>query len=210
MVERKLSKKRYLLAFVFSAAIFSIGLLLGLLLTGSKLEFVEAYQQDFRTQSMTFDIQDDLLKENICDFEISEFDKEFNTLTEQVSVMEEQVGKNDPEVLRMKEYYSLLEIKHWMFMKQLKEECGRDYNFILYFYSNDEKECPDCQMQGYLLDYINQKFDNVFIYSFDTNIQNSALGLLKEKYKVNGMTVVINDQVNYGLIDKEQIESILG
>ena len=123
--------------------------------------------------------------------------------------MEGELGKYDEDVLRMKEYYSLLEIRHWMFIKGLKEDCGRDYNIILFFYSNEEEECSDCEMQGYLLGYINQKYDNVFIYSFDKNIQNSALGLLKDKYNVNGLTLVINDRVSYGFMEKEEIEDKL-
>src|SRR3989344_2588430 len=165
MVERELSKKRYFLAFIFTSAVFIIGLLLGLLLTSLKFDFIDQYQQDFRTDILTFDVQDMLLQEDICKFDVNQLDDEFGVMSEQVSVLEDKLGKNE------------------------------------------EDECVDCEMQGYLLGYIKQKYDNVFIYSFDINIDNNALELLKKRYNVNTLTLVINDEINYGFIEKEEIEN---
>ena len=207
MVERELSKKRYFLAFIFTSAVFIIGLLLGLLLTSLKFDFIDQYQQDFRTDILTFDVQDMLLQEYICKFDVNQLDDEFGVMSEQVSVLEDKLGKYDEDVLRMKEYYSLLEIRHMLLVEKLKNYCDYDYDIILFFYSNEEDECVDCEMQGYLLGYIKQKYDNVFIYSFDINIDNNALELLKKRYNVNTLTLVINDEINYGFIEKEEIEN---
>ena len=126
MVERELSKKRYFLAFIFTSAVFIIGLLLGLLLTSLKFDFIDQYQQDFRTDILTFDVQDMLLQEDICKFDVNQLDDEFGVMSEQVSVLEDKLGKYDEDVLRMKEYYSLLEIRHMLLVEKLKNYCDYD------------------------------------------------------------------------------------
>src|SRR3989344_5811063 len=168
MVERELSKKRYFLAFIFTSAVFIIGFLLGLLLTSLKFDFIDQYQQDFRTDILTFDVQDMLLQEDICKFDVNQLDDEFGVMSEQVSVLEDKLGKYDEDVLRMKEYYSLLEIRHMLLVEKLKNYCDYDY---------------------------------------DINIDNNALELLKKRYNVNTLTLVINDEINYGFIEKEEIEN---
>ena len=63
---------------------------------------------------------------------------------------------------------------------------------ILYFYSNKE-DCNDCEQQGYVLSYIKKKYPSVRVYSFDINIENQAIDIIKENYDINiAPSVVIN------------------
>ena len=208
---RTFSKTRYIVAFIISAGIFTLGLLLGAVATESKFTQLKDLQQDLRTQLASYEIQSLLVSENICKFnDVDRLIKELAQLADRLTAMEDQLGKYDPTVLKLKEYYSLLEIRHMLFLKKLNQECGANYKLALFFYSAEEKECKSCQGQGYILTYLRQKNDNLRTYSFDINIHNPALDSLKTLYDIHEVpAVVINDVPYHKFLSKEELETIL-
>lgn len=208
---RPINKKRYLVALFITGVIFTLGLLLGAVITESKFTELKDLQQDLRTQLASYDIQSLLVEENICKFNnVDDLIQELGLLADRLTAMEEQLGKYDSNVVKLKEYYSLLEIRHWLILKKLNQECGTDYDLILFFYSGDEKECPSCESQGYILSYLRAKYPTVRVYSFDINIRNPALDSLKDIYSVNiAPVVVINDIAHTTYLTREDLERIL-
>ncbi|MFA4886739.1 MAG: hypothetical protein WC595_00860 [Candidatus Nanoarchaeia archaeon] len=211
MVERVISKKRYFIAFLLTTGIFVIGLLLGAVLTESKFTELKDLQQDLRIQLASYDIQALLVQENPCKFkDVDGIVVELGSLANRLTAMEDQLGKQDPDVLKLKEYYSLLELRHWLFLKKLNEQCGTDYRLLLYFYSSDEKTCPDCESQGYILSYLRAKYPNVRVYSFDADLDDPALNALKSIYAVKtSPSITLDDTLYTGFQSKEQLETKL-
>ena len=91
-------------------------------------------------------------------------------------------------------------------MKRITERCGQKSIFILYFYKNDN--CNDCTRQGYVLTSLREKYPNLRVYSFDYNLDVSAIRAMVSIYKVkdNLPAIVINGKVYNGFKTLEQIE----
>jgi hypothetical protein len=135
---------------------------------------------------------------------------ELAPLGTQLSYMETQSSINEDELLHLKRYYSLLEIKDILLMKKVADKCNLKPIFILYFYSN-AGDCKDCEQQGYALTALAQQYPQLRVYSFDYNLDLSALKTLISINKVGGglPALVINDKVYSGFQSVDDIEKIL-
>ena len=209
MVERAgISKKRYIIAFILATGIFTIGLLLGITLTSAKLSEVEKLQIEFRNRLTNLEMEDLLTEGKICQFsDVDNLVDELEKIGDKITSIEDDPNTSHEDLIALKEYYSLLEIRHMIYMQKFNEQCGKKLNIILYFYSNDDKVCADCSSQGYILSYIRNKYNNVRVYSYDIDIDNPAL---KTVMKINNVTLapslVINNKFYQGYKDKDIIE----
>ncbi len=114
-------------------------------------------------------------------------------------------GDYPPHLLN---YYVLLEYKHAELIKRIKKECNRNVNWIYYFYG---PQCPQCDAQANVLSAVKRLAPrNIFIYSFRTNLDSPIVQLLKAKYDINTVPmVVVNGHVLRGLQSSADIEKYL-
>ncbi|MEK6852295.1 MAG: hypothetical protein AABX59_00295, partial [Nanoarchaeota archaeon] len=170
--------KNYILALILTILIFFSGLYLGTQLTSFQIKKIEAEQKDLATYLSSLELRYTLLEENICDFtNLNEIGEELDNLGGELVTRESKHAKEDGELLQLKEPYFLLEIRHYLLLKEIQKKCGRDFDLIIYFYSNDRRECSDCEQQGFILSYLQKKsgYDKVKIYSFDARSQSPAV-----------------------------------
>ena len=214
VIKRQISKGKYIIAFIISASIFIIGLLIGILVADSKLNSINDLQQTIRTQVFAVETQYNLALQNPCSFiNSSELTTDLYKISDNLGALETDLGKHNKDVLELSSYYSILETRHWMFMKEAAKRCGKDYNLILFFYSNDQNKCTDCDTQGFVLTYIRKKYNNqnIYIYSYNTDINNGVIQTLMRIYNVKKLpTLVIDDKSYYGSKDSLELEKILG
>jgi len=198
---------RFLLTFIISTFLFVVSIGFGSFLSVQKVYDIEDMQYDLITDVNSNDLAYLLYMQEPCKVKIDDkFNQELYDTGRRLSFMETQRGRYEKEVVNLREYYSLLEIKQYLFMKDIKEECNRDYYLILYFY----EECDMCQDQGFLLKYFKDKYDNVFVYSFDFYSSNEAVQNIKKMYNVTKVpSVVINGKTYNEFISKEEMEKIL-
>jgi len=211
MGNKKFHPSKYLLVLFLTIIIFSSGILVGNFISNRKLSNIDEIEQDIRVRTMAIEFQYDFLSENPCDaLNSTPLTEELYELSDKLSFMENTLSSEDIRVLRLKEYYSLLELRQWMFLKKTNDICQRDNILILYFYSN-RGDCDICEEQGYVLTYIRNKYSNTKIYTFDINIENIALDIIKKLYiKSNDLPVlIIDDKAYYGFKDRNQIEDII-
>ena len=211
MDRKKIKISKYLLVFFLTTVVFLGGIFIGNYASNRKLSKLDQMEQDIKVQTMAIEIQYALLAESPCDaINSTPLTNELYELSDRLSYMESNLGFNNPVVLRLKEYYSLLELRQWMFLKSTNKQCNRNNILILYFYSN-KGDCSTCEEQGYVLTYIRNKYSNVKVYTFDINIDNIALRTIKEIYiKSKDLPVlIINDKTYYGFKDREQIETMI-
>jgi hypothetical protein len=209
MVDRKVSKRRYFVAFLITTAVFIIGVLLGALMNEYKTNQVSEFEQDLLIDSLNLDLQYELAGDYVCNISnIDPLRKNFIELGEDLGHLEDTLGKNDKKVLNLKKYYSVLEAKDFLLLKKLSQECNLNYTIVLFFYSNDDS-CVDCEMQGYLLNYLRKKYDNIRVYSFDTDLDSPIIKSLVAIYDITGVpAVVFNEEVNVGYMDKQALEKL--
>ncbi|MBR9691536.1 hypothetical protein GOV06_02015 [Candidatus Woesearchaeota archaeon] len=211
MSKKQLSKTKYLAVFATTTLIFVIGLMLGQRMADNKLTSLEDIENALRIDSMAMELQYLLLAENPCKASNSTLlSEELYQLGSKLDYMEKTRGVNDLAVIRSKEYFSLLQIRHWLFLKRVKSECSTEQDLILYFYSN-KGDCATCEEQGYVLSFIRETYPQTRIYAYDINIENPAVNTLKEMFLKNQTipALIINDYTFYGFKDKEAVEKIL-
>jgi len=207
-MSKRINKTRFLAVFATTTLIFVAGILIGHSVTSSKVSELQETQNSLRLQAMAFETKYSLIEEELCSAIRSENpNKELYYMSDRLNMMEGRLGKNNPSVLSLVEEYSLLEIRHFLIQQRANKECEENRNLVLFFYSN-LGDCDDCDKQGFVLNYIRDKYeDSVYVYSFNINMDNAALNTLKEIYEVEtAPTLVINGEKHEGLMDREKIE----
>ncbi len=203
---KEMDSMKYLAAFLLTVIVFAIGVAIGNYFNAQKVERVKAIENDIRLDTLGAEIQQEILTEEPCKFVNSTpLTEDLYELSRKLNHVENIYGQDDESVLRLKERYSLLELRHWLYIKRIKQECGKDLVPILYFYNND-KNCDKCEDQGYVLTYIRRKYDNVRVYSYDIRIDNTALETVKEIYDVNSAPTVIIDGTKHGFMTRDDVE----
>jgi hypothetical protein len=206
----------YLIAFLITALIFATALYASNYFNDRRIADIQATQDNISIDILSLETQFELLAEHSCR-DISEnsvLSREIRPLAQRLSYLENQTNVNQGELLRLKRYYSLLQIKDLLLMREVADKCGLDSVFILYFYSN-EGDCESCTEQGYVLTGLNERYPQLRIYSFDYNLDLSALQTLVDINEVAPTAsgplpaLVINGQVYYGLRTLQDIEEIL-
>lgn len=203
-----LHKERYIAAFALATLCFIAGIMIGKAITESKIAKVESIENKLKFDIMSLELESLLAAENPC-LAISGLEEELDKVTIKISFLENQLGKNNPKVIELKKYYSLLQIRHYLYMQKRKEKCNENYTLILFFYSNRPENIELSEKQGYVLDYLKDKYtlDKVKIYSLDYDLD---LGVIKSLIKMHGITetpsLVIDESLYLGFHDKEELE----
>jgi hypothetical protein len=209
---RRISKTKYIAVFATTTLIFIIGLLVGSYTTGLKLKNVEDMEHNLRMDTMAMELQFLFLAQDPCTTDTDLLTEELYQIGERLDFMENSLGADDPQVNSLKEYYSLLEIRHWLFLKELNKQCNKNLSLILYFYSADKSKCQRCVEQGYALTFLRKEYDTVRVYSFDMDISNPAIDIVKKSYIKDQSelpVLIIGNETNLGFMDKRALENIL-
>jgi hypothetical protein len=199
--------KKYVIVLFITSTIFISGLWLSNYFSNKKIDQLKSIESKISLDLMSSETQFSLLQELSCkDVSTTVLSSELNSLADKISYSENNIGIENVDVISLKKYYSLLEIKDYLLMKQITERCGQKSIFILYFYKNDN--CNDCTKQGYVLTSLREKYPNLRVYSFDYNLDLSAIRAMTSIYKVPDdlPAIVINGKVYSGLKTIEEIE----
>jgi len=200
--------KKYVIVLFITSTIFISGLWLSNYLSNKKISQLKSIESSISLDLMSSETQFDLLQELSCkDISTANvLSSELNSLADKISYSENNIGLENVDVISLKKSYSILEIKDYLLMKRITERCGEKSIFILYFYKNDK--CDDCTKQGYVLTSLKEKYPDLRVYSFDYNLDLSAIRAMTSIYKVtdNLPAIVINGKVYNGLQSLEEIE----
>ena len=207
MNRKRIQFSKYFLALVMTAAIFFIGVYIGNYSDRVKIASVSDLENSIRADVIGTELQYMLAKDNLCSLELKSYVEDISRVGSRLTAIESQLGVENRDVLSLKEYYHLLELRHFLLMEEARQSCNKNYTLVLYFYSN-AGDCEDCEQQGYLLSYVSKKYQTFNTYSFDVNIDNPALRALKQKYNITSVpSLVINGVTRTGFQDKEALES---
>ncbi|MCX6754381.1 MAG: hypothetical protein NTU81_00945 [Candidatus Nomurabacteria bacterium] len=199
--------KKYTIVLFITSSIFISGLWLSNYFSNKKIDQLKSIESSISLDLMSSETQFSLLEELSCkDVSTTVLSSELNSLADKISYSENNIGTENVDVISLKKYYSLLEIKDYLLMKKITERCGQKPIFILYFYKNDN--CDACTKQGYVLTSLRENYPNLRVYSFDYNLDISAIRAMRSIYKVpdNLPAIVINGKVYSGFKTVEEIE----
>jgi hypothetical protein len=190
--------QRYLLAFGITAAIFITAFYIASKIDNERIASIRATEDSISIDILSSETQFELLGNLDCNTIAQNpvLSDQLNSLASQLAVAESNLGDANPEVIQLKEQYSLLEIKDYILLQNIAEKCHVKPVYVLYFYTNNGK-CTDCSNVGDVLTYLRGEYPGLRVYSFDYNLDLSALKTLISLHKINGATlpaVVINNR----------------
>ncbi|MEK6932365.1 MAG: thioredoxin family protein [Nanoarchaeota archaeon] len=216
--ERKLKKSRYLIAFLITLAIFIIGILVGLVMSGERKGFLEEQNQIQRLDYDSINVQylylSNLLKE----------ERDCSTASNLMSVQIDRLGvlggKLEDFIKNanldsggfdlLKREYTINELRYWLFSKNVNDICDDDKVSILYFYSNND--CGACRTQGFVLENLKSEFGKkLLVFSLDSEFQlEPMLNIIKDKYNITATpTLVINEKKYVGLKNSDELFNLI-
>jgi hypothetical protein len=138
--------------------------------------------------------------------------QEVSSIGDKLSYAEGRLGETDPEVIQLKDQYTLLEIRDYILAQQISTSCHISPTTVLYFYSNNSPDCQDeCDRASEALSYLHQTYPALRVYSFDYNLNLPALATLEsiEKVKPQFPAFVINHMNSYGFTNLTDFEKNL-
>lgn len=211
MERRVQSKKRYFLAFGIATVIF----LLGFLITYG-IAYLEFQRISSQQTELSYGIFQDKLKHSFFEETLCE-ETTYKDVSEELSFqgriiddLEKKFGKQDQKVLLRKKFYTLVELEHLEFVKQLEKNCNKTINTILFFYSNNENEIEKSEELGRLISSVAEQNENLVVYSFDINLDSELINLIKETYQIDKpQTLIVNDAKVFSPDKAEDINKYL-
>lgn len=206
--------QKYILAFGITAAIFGTAFYIAARFDSARVADIRATQEAVSIDILSLETQFDLLGNLPCSIIADNpvLSEELNELASRLSVAEENLGIDNAEVVSLKKQYSLLQIKDYLLLQEVSQKCSAfEPVYVLYFYSNTG-DCTDCARLAEVLTYLRQTYPGLRVYSFDYNLDLSALQTLIALRKVRGdlPALIINDRAPvYGFRNLEQMEVLI-
>ena len=202
MEQRKFeSKNRYLISLVIGTLVFLLVFAISYSVSYFELQRVSNLQVGVGYDIFKDKLDYSFFKEDICGTE--SFEKVSQDLGFQgriIDDLERKFGKQDEDVLLRKQFYSLIELEHFEFVKTYNEKCGNKIDTILFFYSNNASEIEDSEEAGRILGVVSSRNDNLIIYSFDIDLDSDLVDKLEKNYNItNPPVAVINEKAKIGL-----------
>jgi len=178
-------------------------------LNQARVTELSAIEDQLALDTLSLDTQFSLLEAAPCESAASSttLTDKLADLGNRLSYTEDQFGSDNPQVIRLKEQYSLLEIRDYLITKQLAKACHTKPMIVLYFYSNGT-DCSDCDKAGYALSYLRNTYPTLRVYSFDYNLDLGALQTLIAITKVKDSlpAFVIDGKTSYGFTSLTDLE----
>lgn len=178
-------------------------------LNSARVAELSAIEEQLSIDSLSLETQFSLLESAPCDSNASSvtLTTELADFGNRLSYAENQLGSDNSQVIRLKERYSLLEIRDYLITKQLAQACKTKPVTVLYFYSN-AGDCNDCDKAGYALSYLRDAYPALRVYSFDYNLDLGALKTFVAVTKVENTlpAFIINGKHYYGFTSLPDLE----
>jgi hypothetical protein len=203
--------RKYAYTFLITAVIFATAIFASNYFNQKKINEIQNIESQISVDISSSETQFTLLSELSCkDIGSSSLAQEISSLGDRLSYTEQSRGATDPEVINLKKFYSLLEIKDYLLAQKIFDRCGKKTNSIIYFYSN-KGDCPDCEKEGYVLTKLRQDYPDLRVYSFDYDLDLSAIKAIISIYKIkdNLPALLIGDNVHYGFQSVDDVKTAI-
>ncbi|MFT6361406.1 MAG: hypothetical protein ACJAV6_000574 [Candidatus Paceibacteria bacterium] len=201
-------RKKYLIVLLITVGIFIVVFGLVALINNTRLANIDDLQRQITADLIATETQFDLLKTAPCrSIENTILSQELDEFGRKLDFAQDSQGSTDTDVIQLKKYYSLLQVKDYLLMEEFAGKCDIEINSILYFYGYD---CDDCIQQGLVLTEFKKRYPEMRIYSFDTNLDFSVINTFASLYEFGDEypALIINNETYQGLQGLDALEEI--
>ncbi len=202
--------KRYAIVFVITLALFLTGFYLSNHFGNKKISSLKTIQDQIALNILSSETQYMLLSETACDASSSAvLSEELSTLSDKLDYGERTIGAHNPDIVSLRSYFSLLEIKDLLLLRRVDERCKTHTPTVIYFYSNED-DCEDCARQWRALSALRDENPEVRVYVFEAKSELSAVQTLAKLYAVGELPSVIVEGKTYaGFTELDTLKSLL-
>ena len=208
---KKIQWLKYIVTFLITAGIFVTVFMTTKVINERKFSEIRNIQDKISIDLLSSETQFSLLKQAACPEDgNSILAPEIGTLGERLVGMENTLGGDNDQVIQLKKYYSLLQIKDYLLSAEFSKKCDFKPITIVYFYND---QCERCGGQGEVLTALRGKYPELRVYSFDTDLDLSAIETFKKVSRVapggEYPVTIINGKVYRGFQSIETIEKMI-
>jgi len=201
-------RKKYIIVFLITLGIFIVVFGLVNTLNNRKLASIDDLQRKITADLIATETQFDLLKTAPCSsVGNTTLSRELGEFGEKLSFAQDNQGADHPDVLQLKKYYSLLQVKDYLLMQELAGKCDLEIDSVLYFY---KEACPDCTKQGYALTEFKIRYPELRVYSFDSDLDFSVIDTFVGLYDFGEVypTMIVDGEVYNGFVGISELEEL--
>ncbi len=200
---REIRKRRYVLAGILTAMVFVLGLLLGLVIEGKRVELVQDASEEAKVAISSLQLQyafiDQLSQVGNCADFMNAFGKNVENLETariKLSNYQDQATVNRREFELLYRNYITSQVQYLLLSMKAKKLCSSDIVNVQYFFSEDCKSCDD---QSFVLTFLKQKFgQRLFIFGFDASFRKEPLlDLMVSTYNVTDFPTLVIENTKY-------------
>jgi hypothetical protein len=216
MTNPKLPKSFYLGRIILSIIVATL-LFIGIFSFGYFIAF-ENYQGIIKDNDFILNYlielqtQKELIGNSCIDLETLEFSDKLYEMNDFLGRIENQFGKNNPDVIEQKKKFTILQIQHYLIVKENNNNCNLKKPILLFFYSNQVDKIDEAEKKGFILSNYRKNHPDFIIYSLDFDLDSSLLKTLKRINNVDKPNLVIynGEKIIFDNIDelKESINKI--
>ena len=200
--------RKYVVVFFITIFIFLSAFYLSNYFNSRKINQIKGIQDQISIDILSSETEYSLLQELSCkNVSGSILSRQLEELGIKLEWSEINIGPTE-EVIYLRKYYALLEIKDYLLMKKISSRCGVKSAFILFFYPRLE-DCSDCEKQRIVLSSLREKYPELRVYAFDSSTDLSAVKAMLHIYKINNVkipSIVIDDELLIGFQDVDSLE----
>ncbi|HLD79974.1 MAG: hypothetical protein A2822_01260 [Candidatus Staskawiczbacteria bacterium RIFCSPHIGHO2_01_FULL_41_41] len=206
--ERKLSLKKYLLAFFLTLLVFSGGIVVGITLENARLSSAEQITLQEKVSLRSLQLQHNYIDSGITDCKTLNtiLENNINELGKKVSIIidyeKKAIFSEEEFNLQLQDYF-LTEIQFYLLAQEIEQKCPQNSVKILYFYDENRDDT-----QGDILAYLKKRFGNrLLIFSLNSQFpQEPMINIFLTYYKITQYpAVVIEEEVYQGHRTTEQL-----
>ena len=154
---------------------------------------------------LTFNINDSEKLCRIIDFNTKrQMDKSFQ-LVNLLKIYEDANLMSDYEIVR--ERYTLSNVELWLYITQSKVVCNNSNVVPVLFFHTTKTKCPECIVQGQILDKVREKCSNFRIITVPNDLNIEVVDLIMEQYGVvtAPSLLINNEKLVWGIVSEEDI-----
>lgn len=208
---KKIEILKYIVVLIVTVGLFATIFYVTDVANNKRVSAVRIAQDTIAINLLSSETQFTLLRKTDCSAGVEEnlFKNDLKSVADRLTYLESTVGTTDEEVVNLKKYYSLLQLKDYLLIEELGQRCGFKPATIIYF--NTATCSTECQKQDYVIAGLREKYPELRIYTFDTGLELSAIKTLQNVTHAGEQapSLVIGGKVFSGFQPIDAIEKII-
>ena len=209
-VKKQLYVGRIVLSLVISFFLFIGVFSFGYFIAFENYQSVVAEQNQIYNSLISLQLEKEIIQNSCDDLDLSDFSTELNNMGSFMGEIENKLGKNNPDVIEQKKVFTMLQVQHYLLIKENNENCQEKFPIILFFYSNKAENIGQAELSGYILSTYRITNTDTMLYSLDYDLDSNLVRALKKKSGVTEPnSIVIGDNILTNIRNVNEIKEAI-